>query len=211
MKDGPAVERVDGSHAADVTRCLTRAFWTYTETCHLLPKESTRSRVLPRYLAADIHDSARFAGLAAILDNHEVLGAAVWLPPGAYPVSIARQFLEAIRLAPIAVWGLGALAEARRGQGANRTAHRSFPPHYWLRAIGVDPSHQRSGVGAALLEEGLAVADGAGFGSFLFTSTASNVRWYAKFGFLEHASYRPTPTWPETWALWRPPARDRRA
>lgn len=208
VKEALAVERVGADHAAAATRCLTRAFWSYTETCHLLPKESARAKVLPRYLAADVRDSVRFAGLAVAIENDESLGAAAWLPPGAYPVSVVRQILEAIRLVPIAPWGMGALAEARRGQGANRAVHRSFPPHYWLRAIGVDPEHQGHGVGSALLAEGLAVADAAGVGAFLFTSTASNARWYTQFGFLQPASYRPTPSWPETWAMWRPPATD---
>ncbi len=131
------------------------------------------------------------------------MGAAAWLPPGAYPISVWRQIVEGARLLPIAPWGLGALREARKGQAANRERHAPCPRHYWLRAIGVDPSRQGQGVGTALLRSMLERADAQGSGCFLFTATERNVRWYEAVGFTAVSTYHPTPTWPQVCAMWR--------
>ena len=185
---------------------LVSAFWTYSETVHLLPRASARRRVLPRYLAADVRDSIGHGHVHAALVDGAVAGVAAWLGPDGYPIGGWRQVQQAIELAPCLPWGVGALREARRGQAANRTEHRRHPPHFYLRVLGVHPDHQRSGVGRALVEPGLALADAAGVGCFLFTAEETNVGWYRQFGFEEAARFQPTPTWPTNWAMWRPPA-----
>lgn len=197
---------------ADVDRAvppLVRAFWSFPETVHLLPSEAVRRRVLPRYLASDARDAARYGTLlGARTAEGSIVGAATWLPPHAYPVSTLRSAREAARLLPALPWALSALREAQRGQAANRNQHRCFPPHYWLRAIGVDPAAQHTGIGTALIAPILRLADQTHRGCFLFTATADNVSWYRRFGFTESASYRPTATWPMVWALWREPHPD---
>ena len=86
--------------------------------------------------------------------------------------------------------------EAQRGQSANRSQHQGRSPHYWLRAIGVEPIHQ--GV--------LDMADEKGVGCFLTTAIESKVAWYERFGFAVVATYRPTHSWQDVWAMWREPS-----
>jgi hypothetical protein len=52
------------------------------------------------------------------------------------------------------------------------------------------------------------MADDRQVGCFLLTATAANVSWYERFGFAVVAAYRPTPSWPDVWAMWRPPAQE---
>ncbi len=190
-----------------VVPCLVRAFWDFPETRHLLGAEPARRRVLPRLLGSDARDAARFGTLQAVRDDQgRVVGAAAWLPPGAYPVSWGRQAREGVRLLPVLPWGLGALREVLRGQEANRRHHRALPPHFWLRAVGVEPARQHEGIGSMLVRGMLARADAEGKGCFLFTATDENARWYRSSGFDVIATYHPTPTWPKTWAMWRGPA-----
>lgn len=186
-----------------VVPALVSAFWDYPETRHLLPGERARRRVLPRYLASDARDAARHGTLLAAHGGNKPVGAAAWLPPGAYPISGWRQAVQAIRLAPIAPWGARALAEALRGQAANRSHHVDLPPHYWLRAIGVHPASQGLGVGRRLMAPVLARADEEGRGCFLFTATEANVGWYGSLGFEVRSTFHPTPRWPRVWAMWR--------
>ena len=58
------------------------------------------------------------------------------------------------------------------------------PGHCWyLDAIGVDPSQQRSGLGTALLRWMLARVDSDGLPAFLDTSAPDNLGYYERFGF----------------------------
>lgn len=185
---------------------LVRAFWDFPETVHLLPSERARRRVLPRYLTSDALDAVGFGTLFAAVDADEVVGAAAWVPPGGYPIGLARQSRAIWDLVPTLPWTWRQAQEAARGQRGNRSRHEGRPPHYWLRAVGVDPAHQHRGVGRALLRAGLDRADEEGVGSFLFTATTENAGWYEHFGFRTEEQYRPTPRWPTVWAMWRDPA-----
>ncbi|MEY2399335.1 MAG: hypothetical protein QOJ00_2509 [Actinomycetota bacterium] len=185
---------------------VVRAFWTFPETVHLLPNEANRRRVLPRYLAADMHDAARFGGLHVAENDGQVLGAVAWLPPGKYPIGLGRELRQLARFVPVLPWAIGAAREGQRGQRTNRAQHRRFAePHYFLRMIGVDPERQRSGVGRRRLAPMLDQADDEHVGCFLFTATEANAAWYAGMGFDVAARYKPTPTWPEVSAMWRAP------
>ncbi len=182
-----------------------RAFWTFPESVHLLPDEDRRRRVLPRYLASDALDAADHGVLMGAEVDGTLVGAAAWLPPEAYPLSLARQVRQLLHVLPVAPWAIGAAREARRGQEANRAPHRARPPHYWLRAVGVDPAWQGRGVGTELIRPVLDRADHERRGAYLLTATPGNVTWYEGLGFSTVAAFRPTPRWPQVWAMWREP------
>jgi GNAT superfamily N-acetyltransferase len=184
---------------------LVKAFWTYSETVHLLPDERRRRHVLPRYLASDANDAARFGTLLGEERDGQIIGAAAWVPPEAYPVPIGRQVRQIIDLAPTLPWAWRCVREAQRGQTGNRAYHVRHPAHYYLRVIGVDPAAQAHGIGSSLVRPVLQMADDRGVGCFLQTATAENVSWYERFGFTVAATYQPTPTWPQVWAMWRDP------
>lgn len=60
-------------------------------------------------------------------------------------------------------------------------AHHPKTPFYHLWYIGVDPVHQKKGIGSTLLEEVLEYC--ADRPVYLETSVESNLRWYKKYGF----------------------------
>jgi GNAT superfamily N-acetyltransferase len=184
---------------------LVRAFWDYAETVHLLPDARRRHRVLPRYLGAECADAARHGGLVVADAGGDVVGACVWLPPGAYPLATARQLRDLPRLVPALPWAGAALAEARRAGRVHRSRH-PHEPHCWVRTLGVDPQQQRSGVGRSLMAPVLGRADADGVGCYLTTAERVNVAYYERLGFVVRDEYAPTPTWPTVWSMWRPPA-----
>lgn len=196
-------EALQSPHLSAAVRVLTSAFWTYPETVHLLPDEHRRHRVLPQYLLSDVRDALRFGTLFGAFDDGRVVGAAAWIPPQAYPVSTSRQIRQLVDLAPALPWGWRAALEAQRGRHKNREYHRRHPPHFYLRAVGVDPTCQSRGFGSSLVVPILTLADQQGVGCFLQTATADNVRWYEQFGFGVADVYHPTPSWPQTWTMWR--------
>ncbi len=78
-------------------------------------------------------------------------------------------------------------------------------PHWYLGALGVDPAHQRMGIGARLLLPVLAKADAEGQACFLETQTEDNVRFYERQGF-EVANAGEVPgTGMKMWAMLRQP------
>jgi GNAT superfamily N-acetyltransferase len=204
-RNPPDVRPLSRADRKQALRPLVAAFWDYPETTHLLPNQWQRRRVLPRYLASDCSDSLGYDSLLGAWIAGELIGVAAWLPPDAYPIPLRRQVMQAVQLLPALPWGALAAREALRGQGSNRLHHPKAEPHYYLRAIGVDPRHQRSGVGGALLRPVLEQADIEHVGCFLTTATKDNVAYYERFGFVVIASYRPTATWPDVWAMWRSP------
>jgi hypothetical protein len=147
----------------------------------------------------------RCSTLLAVRHEGEVVGAAAWLPPGAYPIPPRRQLRQAVDLVPAAVAARSCLREVQRARPVNRAHHRGFPPHFYLRALGIAPSQKSKGYGSSVVRPVVALADAQGVGCFLQTATADNVAWYARFGFEVAATYRPTPTWPQVWNPWREP------
>lgn len=183
---------------------MVEAFWDYPETVHLLPDERKRRHVLPRYLDGDCRDSLPHNTLLGVAIDGRIAGAAAWLPPEAYPIPLARQLTQVATLVPALPWGIGAAREARRGQTANRARHPR-EPHYFLRAVGVTPSFQGRGIGAALITHQIDVADSRRIGCYLTTAEEVNVGFYSRFGFETIDVYHPTSTWPTVWAMWRSP------
>lgn len=103
-------------------------------------------------------------------------GAALWLPPGVEPdsermVELVAQYGEPDRLET-----LGELMEQVRG-------YHPHEPHWYLPMIGVDPSKQGRGVGAALMKHALARCDAEGATAFLESSNPRNVSLYERHGF----------------------------
>lgn len=56
-------------------------------------------------------------------------------------------------------------------------------PHWHLAFIGVDPTHQGSGIGAALLRYALARIDERGLHAYLESSNPANLPLYQRHGF----------------------------
>lgn len=71
-----------------------------------------------------------------------------------------------------------------------RSSGAAMPRGAWyLSVLGVRPLSRGRGIGAALLRQGLAVADGAGVPVALETWSPASVAFYARFGFAETASF----------------------
>jgi ribosomal protein S18 acetylase RimI-like enzyme len=128
--------------------------------------------------------------------------AAVWIPSETLGPS---PLIDELKLLPrlLSVTGFsrfGRLAALRTAMDRHHPMER---PHAYLWFIGVAPRAQGLGIGSRLLRAGLDRLDAEGRPAFLETSTARNVALYRRHGFEIIADYRPSPSGPQTYGMWR--------
>ena len=161
-----------------------------------------------RWPLPDVADAAErirrtFASIYLDIADQEVIweagdadGFAVWIPAGAADDMFASDAAVQRQLAPLTDDG-GARYELLWDWIEERV-----PDDVWyLDALGVEPSRQGRGVGAALIRHGLDSAAHAGVDAFLETGTERNVGYYERFGFrvVDHGS--PTLDGPRIWFM----------
>jgi GNAT superfamily N-acetyltransferase len=103
-------------------------------------------------------------------------GAALWLPPGVEPGGerLEKMFRDTADPANL---------DDLLATFAKMEQFHPSEAHWYLPQIGVDPSAQGSGVGAALMRHALARCDRENTLAYLEASTPANVPYYEQFGF----------------------------
>jgi GNAT superfamily N-acetyltransferase len=110
---------------------------------------------------------------------------AIWAPPGMANVDLDPD--DAIVRYRAAADAMGSDAEARYDRflaEQHAVRAREMGPRTWyLSWLAVDPAQQRSGAGAALLQDMFARIDPLGNDAYLETEKAVNVPYYRQHGF----------------------------
>jgi ribosomal protein S18 acetylase RimI-like enzyme len=174
------IKTADPGAAPAAAQVLCRSHAEYPSFQHLFPDHGRRLRVLRPFLVATARDAARHGRLDTARIGDRVVGAALWMPPGAWPATASRK----LRMTPalmIAMLAAGGSARAWMRTGA--TLEQDIAAGWYLVALGVDPCAQRRGVGGNLLGPALAAADTAGEPVGLHTSDPANVAYYQRYGF----------------------------
>ena len=171
----------------------------------VFPDRRQRERALRVLFEATVRDALPFGAVDAAVTNGQVLGIAVWLPPGRFPWSASRK----LRAAPAMLGVLRAAPGrfrlfARLGASAERF-HPTYP-HWNLETLGIRQEAQRRGIGSRLMAPGLARADHAGLACYLTTARQENLGFYERFGFAVADGALPlVPGAPTHWGMRRPP------
>ena len=128
--------------------------------------------------------------------------AAVWIPSETLG---DQSLIDEIKLLPLllSVTGLSRFGRLAALRAAMDKHHPMDRPHSYLWFIGVAPQAQGLGIGSRLLKAGLDRLDAEGRAAFLETSTERNVALYRRHGFEIIADYKPSPTGPQTYGMWR--------
>jgi ribosomal protein S18 acetylase RimI-like enzyme len=111
-------------------------------------------------------------------------GIAVWLPGRCAALDLGPVLRAGVLRMPFAV-GLKVLMRMRKvGETLTRMRTRQCKGEHWYVAmLGVDPSHQRQGIGRRLLAPKLDWCRREGLPVWLETETDQNVRFYERLGF----------------------------
>ena len=177
---------------------LARAFHDDPAWRWILPAEPRRARILPWLFRVALRTT--LAGGAVDTTRGAVRGVALWSLPAPDATDVAAE--RALLALPFRLRGAYGRFRAYAQWNRDLQLRASAGPALFLSGLGVDPAHQRRGVGGALLEAGrrrdprLPVV--------LLTNELANVRFYERHGF-EVVLDEPMPQGLPTWAMVRPP------
>ena len=172
------------SDEPSVITTLARAFHDDPLFNFLVPDLLSQGRANLTFMHSLVADARGFGEIWVAKAGTKVAGAAVWLPPGAYPRGARRETLGVLRdLRSVPRLGSRLFVSIRLQNEIQRAHHRVKEPHWYLSLLGADPAFQRSGAGTALLAPILERADAEGMPVYLETQKEENVPWYHRFGF----------------------------
>lgn len=186
------------AHIAELAEVFAAAFHDDPPFVWALPDAASRRRRLRRiFVTMFRHEPAGRLDVAEV--GGRVTGGALWLRPGHWNQSVLSQ----LAAMPGFLRGFGRrIPYGQRLVTASVAVHPS-EPHWHLSMVGVAPSAQGQGVGAALLRRGLAVCDAEHLPSYLESTKLENVALYAHFGF-ERVGTLPLPDGaPVMTTMWR--------
>ena len=171
---------------------------------HVFPDPRQRQRALSVFFAATVRDAFPFGAVDAAVANDEVLGIAMWLPPGRFPG--ARRASSGL---PRRCWVCCVPRQPASGSSLGwrerRGLHPTYP-HWNLETLGIRHEAQGRGIGTRLMAPGLARADQAGLPCYLTTAKRENLAFYERFGFeVADAALPLVPNGPTAWGMRRPP------
>jgi ribosomal protein S18 acetylase RimI-like enzyme len=183
---------------------LTRAFDDSPIVRYLIPKDRSRTVGLRAMFISALVDAYKHGEAWVATHEDTVVGAAIWLPPGAFPPGSGRQFRQLLHLLVVAPVAPLALPRSLRYLRRVEAVH-PHGDHWYLSTLGVDPDHQGRGHGQRLLDRVLPKADEAGMPTYLETDKERNLAYYRRFGFEEIEQLHPVEGAPPTWTMWRDP------
>ncbi|MCC5606575.1 GNAT family N-acetyltransferase [Nostoc sp. CHAB 5834] len=173
----------DKSQINEADYLLGRAFYNDPAYTYIILEEGNRRKRLVGWLCTL---TVRY-GLASghvYTTADSLKGVAVWIPPGAFPLSFIRLIQVGIYTLPFQL-GLNASVRVIKLLNEMEEYHKRDTPwkHWYLSLLGVDPVYQSQGIGSSLVKPILKQADIEGLPCYLETFTEKNVRFYHKHGF----------------------------
>ena len=142
------------------------------------PDVEARLRQFAWYFAEIVRHGVEQRASFCHIDLGRPDGIAVWQPPHANDPAADQEGLRR-RFGPEAYERLTAYRHFEHVRSQSMAGR----PHWYLSIVGVDPSSQGQGIGAALLTPGLQLADEQGLPCYLETFVSDNVLFYEHRGF----------------------------
>jgi GNAT superfamily N-acetyltransferase len=198
------VVRLETPQAGFLETVLSRAFHSEPNFTYIAPDERTRRAVLSWFFRSAIRAGQLYG---EIYTTKAAEGGALWISPGR-TLTFGRMLRTGMLPMPFKLdWG-----SFRRSMNLGRRVrevHHRFAgkPHWYLMALGVDPSKQGDGIGRALLEPVMSKADAEGLPCYLETFHERNLPFYEKLGFRIEGGGRVPEGGPNFWAMMRVPGR----
>lgn len=186
----------------ELSRTLARAFDDDPVMMWLLPDAEARTAHLYRMFATMTrHHHLAHGGVEVARDGPAIGAAALWDPPCQWQGTRREQW--AMMPTFLRVFGLRSM----RGRAVQELMRRAHPeePHWYLAAIGSDPTVRGRGFGQALMRSRLDRCDAEYCPVYLESTKPENVPYYERFGFTVTREITLPDGGPPLWAMWRAP------
>ena len=132
--------------------------------------------------------------------NYE--GAAFWHPPGTWKMGLLQQMMLLPSFAAVSSWRR--VPTVVKGLDAVEKKH-PHEPHFYLLALGVEPTLQGRSVGTQLMAPVLERCDRERIPAYLESSKERNVPMYERNGFKVTETMVVPGGGPKLWLMWRDP------
>jgi ribosomal protein S18 acetylase RimI-like enzyme len=198
--DGSDIRKMTAQDLGPVARSLARAFEADPHFVWIVRDPGTRLERLER--AFSIFISRLWLPHDESYTHHQLIGAALWMPPWAWHVGPLTQ----LRLGgPTARVLRGDTPRLLKALNFMERKHPREREHWYLPMIGVATEWQGRGFGAALLRPALERCDRERIPAYLEASTPRNRALYERQGFevMEECTYARDA--PPMWRMWREP------
>jgi GNAT superfamily N-acetyltransferase len=201
MRTGPAI-LLEPSQMDGLAAVLTRAYYDEPHFKYIMPDEQTRLRLLPGCFREAIRATQSFG---EIHTTYDLEGGALWIGPGR-GFTIRRTMRSRFPSITLQFCSTNLQRCIRLGLKLDKVHQRLVSrPHWYLLALGVDPSTQRESVGSSLIEPILARADSNGLPCYLETFNAKDLPFYTQRGFRIAGGGKIATSGPDFWAMIRVP------
>jgi ribosomal protein S18 acetylase RimI-like enzyme len=166
------------SQLSEACAMLARAFQDDPAWTWVLPDPERRAALLPWLFRIGFEASEADVWTTP----GPLIGCARWLAPGRPRVHVSPM-LRALVATPLRLREATSrfVAYGRSVEAMRADAVRE--PHWYLAGIGVEPAHQRQGIGSALLLPGLEASDRSGVPCALLTNAERNLAFYEHHDF----------------------------
>jgi GNAT superfamily N-acetyltransferase len=171
--DGGELRRAGAHDVERLKAVLADAFFDDPVLGWLMPNDSKRRVRLRRYFAIELRHLALARG--CVWTTHDLAGAALTLPPGAWRSPLRVTLLEG------SAFGVHLSRAARMGAAIEWRHLREA--HYYVRDVGVLPQMQGRGLGTTLLAPTLELCDRRGLPAYLEASSERSAALYERLGF----------------------------
>jgi ribosomal protein S18 acetylase RimI-like enzyme len=159
---------------------LSRAFEQEEALRFVLREDAKRPQAIGDWFSANARLTLHHGISAKAVLDGRVVGAALWVPPGKWKLGLFEQ----LPYIPVMMrcFGLSKVLRSQRTIDFMQQYHLRAP-HYYLLALGVDPSLQGRGIGKALMQPMLERCDREQLPAYLETNNAANLPLYRSRGF----------------------------
>jgi GNAT superfamily N-acetyltransferase len=199
--DGADIRKLAASDVEPVARAMAGAFFDDPHMRWIARDDAKRMYRLERGFATFI--GRVWLPRDESYTHQRLIGGAHWMPPGTWHMGVLAQ----LALLPAVVRHIrGDTPRLMKLLTFQEKKHPADPPHWYLPAIGVAPSWQGRGFGAALMRPVLDRCDAEGVPAYLEASSARSRALYERHRFAVVEECRYADDGPPLWRMWREPA-----